>query len=78
MTDTELDQVRKITPAIASEYLQHLHTTVDIRLALQSGVCPFGFARNRTGNRWVYRIDGARLKAYKRGEFPLMGQDPPG
>ena len=74
MTDMELDQVRKITPAIASEYLQHLHTTLDIRVALQMGICPFGFAEQKKGSgRWTYHIDNARLKAYRRGEMPLMG-----
>lgn len=74
MTDTELDSVRKITPAIASKYLQRLHTTDDIRIGLQMNICPFGFAEKKSGSsKWTYHIDNARLKAYRRGEFPLMG-----
>lgn len=74
MSDTELDAVRKITPAIAAEYLQMLHSAEDIRIGLQLGICPFGFALKRPGrSKWEYHIDNARLKKYRRGEFPMMG-----
>ncbi len=71
MTDQELDAYPRITPEIASRYLK-MYTAHDLRYFLQKGVCPFGFAFRGTGNRMVYRIDGERLKAYKRGDYPMM------
>lgn len=71
MTDQELDQVKRITPEVASRYLQGCHSAQDIRLFMREGLCPFGFAVKQKTN-WTYRIFPAMLKKYKHGQLPLM------
>lgn len=75
MTDAELDQKKNITPDIASEYLNKERSAKDIRLFAKAGRCPFATYELRPGARvGRIHINAGLLKAYRRGELPLMGR----
>nr|DAH67163.1 MAG TPA: hypothetical protein [Caudoviricetes sp.] len=74
MTDEELDRMERVTIKTASEYLNRERSANDIRLFAQKGECPFAHYERKPGAKLGrVHINVGLLKAYRRGELPLMG-----
>ena len=70
-TDDEIRAVKRVTPLIASQYLEQYPNAMSVALSMRAGRLPIGEAvqNPRTGT-WTYRIDKDRLISYKHGVMP--------
>lgn len=75
-SDEEIRACRRVTPLIASRYLDAYPNAMSVALAMRAGKLPIGAAiQNPQTGTWTYRIDAERLIAYKHGTIPTADID---
>ena len=71
-TDDEIRTLKRVTPLIASQYLEQYPNAMSIALSMRAGKLPIGEAiQNPKTGTWTYRIDKDRLISYKHGVMPM-------
>ncbi len=71
-TDDEIRALKRVTPLIASQYLDQYPNAMSVALSMRAGKLPIGEAiQNPKTGTWTYRIDKDRLISYKHGVMPM-------
>ena len=70
-TDDEIRALKRVTPLIASQYLDQYPNAMSVALSMRAGKLPIGEAiQNPKTGTWTYHIDKDRLISYKHGVMP--------
>ena len=71
-TDDEIRALKRVTPLIASQYLDQYPNAMSVAPSMRAGKLPIGEAiQNPKTGTWTYRIDKDRLISYKHGVMPM-------